>query len=94
MRPVMVGADQCQVPQFGGAAAFPVHQVVRVQGSGGPAAGHHAGAVAVFQRPAQPPIDGAGRSAGADHLSVPVKPHLARCITGQIAGIGIAEYGS
>ncbi|ETB37964.1 hypothetical protein MAHJHV53_48280 [Mycobacterium avium subsp. hominissuis] len=46
---VVIGADQDQVGQFGGAAVFPVPQVVGVQAAGGATAGDRAAAVAVFE---------------------------------------------
>ncbi len=52
VQPVVVRADQHQVVEFGGAAVFPVPDVVGVQAAGGPAAGHRAGGVAVFERAA------------------------------------------
>jgi len=45
---VVVGAQQNQIAQFGGAAVFPVLDVVGVQAAGGAAAGDRAAAVAVF----------------------------------------------
>ena len=49
MGPVVVRADEHEVVEVGGAAVFPVLEVVGVQGAGVLAAGDHAGAVAVFQ---------------------------------------------
>jgi hypothetical protein len=46
---VVVGADQCEVVEFGLAAVFPVPDVVGVQTAGGSAAGDDAAAVAVFE---------------------------------------------
>ena len=48
--PVMVGADEDQILQFGKAAVFPMNDVMRVQTAGGAAAGDHAAVVAVLQR--------------------------------------------
>ena len=57
VQPVMEGADQHQIGQFGQPAVLPMHEVVRVQSPGGPAAGHHTTTIAVLQRPTQPAAD-------------------------------------
>ena len=67
--PVVMGADQDEVVEIGGAAVFPVPDVVGVQTAGGPAAGYHAAVVAVLESAAQSSVDGAGRASGADDLS-------------------------
>nr|CRL73477.1 hypothetical protein CPGR_01114 [Mycolicibacter nonchromogenicus] len=46
---VVVGADQYQVVWVGGAAVFPVSDVVGVQAAGGSAPGDGAGPVAVLE---------------------------------------------
>ena len=63
VQPVMIGAYQHQVGQLGGAAVFPVPDVVCVQTAGGTAAGNRAGGVAVLEGTAKPAVDQAGRSA-------------------------------
>jgi hypothetical protein len=87
--PVVMGADQHEVVQFGGAAVFPVLDVVGVQTAGGPASGHPAAAVAVLESTAQPSVDGAGRASRPDHLPVAFEPDLAGGITGQVAAVVI-----
>ena len=52
VRPVVIRAYQQQVSELGGAAVFPVPDVVCVQTAGGAAAGNRAGPVAVFERAA------------------------------------------
>ena len=91
MRPVMVRADQNEVVELGEPAVLPVHEVMGVQTTGGPAAGHHAAAVAVLQDAAQPAVDGAGRPPGPDHPAVAFEPHLAGGITAQVAAVVIGE---
>ena len=63
VQPVMIGAYQHQVVQLGGAAVFPVPDVVCVETAGGSAAGNRAGGVAVLKGTAKPAVDQAGRSA-------------------------------
>ena len=84
-RPVVVGAHQREIVQFGGAAVFPVPEVVGVQTAGGPAAGNHAAAVTVLQRAAQPAADRAGRPPGTDHPAVALEPDLAGGLAEQVA---------
>ena len=78
VQPVVIGAEQHQVVQLGGAAVFPVPEVVGVQTAGGPTAGNRAHGVAVFERAAQPPVDQPGRPAGTDDLAVRVRTRLRR----------------
>ncbi len=89
--PVVIGAEQDQVGQFGGSAVVPVPDVVGVQSAGGPTAGHRAAAVAVLQRPAQPAADRAGHPARPDRLTVAFEPHLAAGITAQILALGVGQ---
>ncbi len=91
VQPVVKRADQDQVGQLGGAAVFPVPDVVGVQTAGGPAAGDRAAAVAVLQGAAQPPADRAGGPPGADDLAVAFEPDLAGGITGQVLAFGVGE---
>src|SRR4029079_2583650 len=90
VQPVVIGADQHQVGQVGGAAVFPMLEVVGVQAAGGSAAGDHAAAVAVCQRAAQPPVDQPGLPPGADDLAVPFEHHLAGGVAGQVAAVVVA----
>lgn len=60
VQPVVIGAYQHEVGQLGGAAVFPVPDVVGVQTAGGPAARNRAGGVAVLEGTAQPAVDLAG----------------------------------
>ena len=83
MRPVVVGAHQYEVVEFGGAAVFPVPDVVGVQSAGGATAGNHAAAVPVLQGPPQPSVDRSGRPPGADDLAVAFEPDFAGGVTGQ-----------
>ena len=82
---MVVGAEQDEVGQLGGAAVFPMPDVVGVQAAGRSAAGNRAGAVAVFEGTAKPSVDDPGRSAGADHLAAAVEPDLTGCIAGQVS---------
>ena len=91
VQPVVIGADQHQVGQLGGAAVFPVPDVVGVQTAGGATTGNRAGAVAVLQRAAQPAADQPGRPAGADDLAVTFEPDFAGGITGQVSAFGLGE---
>jgi hypothetical protein len=47
--------------------------------------------MAVLQRAAQPAVDGAGGSAGADRLAVAFEPDFAGGITGQILAVGVGQ---
>ena len=91
VQPVMIRAYQHQVGQLGGAAVFPVPDVVCVQTAGGTTAGNRARAVAVLERAAKPPVDQAGRSAGADDLAVTFEPDFTGGITGQVSAFGVGE---
>ena len=64
MQPVVVRTDQHQVVQLGGAAVFPVADVMGVQTAGSPAAGNRTGGVAMLERAAQPAVDHPGRPPG------------------------------
>ena len=66
MQPVMVGAYQHEVGQFGGPAVLPVPDVVSMETAGGSATGNHARAVAVLEGAAKPTVDHSGGPAGAD----------------------------
>ena len=89
MQPVMIGADQHQVVQLGGAAVFPVPDVVGVQTAGGATTGHRAAGVAVLEGTAKPAADQAGRPPGADDLPVTFEPHFTGGITGQVSAISL-----
>ena len=91
VQPVVIRAYQHQVGQLGGAAVFPVPDVVCVQTAGGTTAGNRAHGVAVLERAAKPPVDHAGRSAGADDLAVTFEPDFTRGITGQVSALGVGE---
>ena len=91
VQPVVIGADQHQVGQLGGAAVFPVPDVVGVQTAGGSTTGNRAGAVAVLERTAQPAVDQAGRPPGADDLAVTFEPDFTGGITGQVSAFGLGE---
>ena len=80
----MMGADQDQVGQLGGAAVFPVLDVVCVQTAGGPATGNRAGGMAVFQGAAKPSVDQPGGPPGTDDLTVAFEPRFTGGITGQV----------
>ena len=85
VQPVVIWAYQHQVEQLGGTTVFPVPQVVCVQTAGGPTAGNRARGVAVLERAAKPPVDQAGRSAGADDLPVTFEPDFTGGITDQVS---------
>ena len=91
VQPVVIRAYQHQVGQVGGAAVFPVPDVVCVQAAGGTTAGNRAGGLAVLERAAKPPVDLAGRSAGSDDLAVTFEPDFTGGITGQVSAFGIGE---
>ncbi|CAA0137332.1 Uncharacterised protein [Mycolicibacterium vanbaalenii] len=94
VQPVVERADEDEVVEFGGAAVFPVPQVMGVQAAGGPTAGDHAAAIAVFQGAAQPAVDGAGGPPGADDPAVALEPHLTGGVTQQQAAFGVGEQRS
>jgi hypothetical protein len=47
--------------------------------------------MAVFERAAKPPVDLAGRSAGADELAVTFEPDFTVRITGEVSAFGVGE---
>jgi hypothetical protein len=47
--------------------------------------------MAVLQRAAKPPVDLAGRSAGADDLAVTLEPDFTGGITAQVSAFGVRE---
>ena len=69
VQPVVIGAQQHQVVQLGGAAVFPVPQVMGVQTAGGATAGNRAHGMAVLERAAQPPVDQPRAPSGTDGLA-------------------------
>jgi len=89
--PVMVSADQRQILEFGGAAVFPVPQVLGMQTPGGPTPRNHACLVAMFQCPAQPAADRSSGPPGPDHSAVAFEPHLAGRIAQQESAIVLGE---
>ena len=91
VQPVVIRAHQHQVGQFGGAAVFPVPDVVGVQTAGGAAARNGAAAVAVLQCAAKPAADQPGRPPGADDLAVAFEPDFAGGVTGQVSAVGRRE---
>ena len=80
----MEGAHQHEIGQVGGAAVFPVPEVVSVQTAGGPAAGNRAAAITMLQRAAQPAADRAGRPPGTDDPTVALEPDLAGGLAEQV----------
>ena len=88
---MVIRAQQHQVVQLGGAAVFPVPDVVGMQAAGGAAAGDRAVAVAVLECPAQPAVDLAGGAPGADGLAVTFEPDFTGRITSQVSAFGIGE---
>ncbi len=91
VQPVVIGAYQYQVEQLGGTAVLPVPDMVCVQTAGGTATRNRTRGMAVLQRAAKPPVDLAGRSAGADDLAVTFEPDLTSGITGQVLAFGVRE---
>ena len=91
MRPVVVGAHQYEVVEFGGAAVFPVPDVVGVQSAGGATAGNHAAAVPVLQGTPQPPADRSGSPTGTDDLTVAFEPDFACAVAEQIPALVVGE---
>src|SRR6516162_5409588 len=89
--PVMMMAEQHQVGQLGGAAVFPVPEVMGVQTTGGTTARYRAHAVAMLQRAAKPPVDQPRRPAGANDLAVTFEPDFTRGLTGQVSTFGVGE---
>ena len=63
VQPVVVWTYQHQVVQLGFAAVLPMPDVMGVQTTGRPTAGHRTGGVAMFQRAAQSPVDHSGAAA-------------------------------
>ncbi len=88
---MVVGADQDQVGQLGGAAVFPVPDVVGVQAAGGAAPWDRARIVAVLEGAAKPPADHPGGPGGADGFAVALEPDLTGGITGQVLAFGLRE---
>jgi hypothetical protein len=86
---MVIRAYQHQVEQLGETAVLPVPDVVGVQTAGGTTAGNRARGVAVLERAAKPPVDQAGRSAGADDLAVTFEPDFTGGITGQLSAFGV-----
>ena len=91
VQPVVIGAEEHEVGQLGGAAVFPVPDVVCVETAGGSTAGNRAGGVAVLECTAQPAVDQAGRPPGADGLPVAFEPDFTGGITGQVSAFGVGE---
>ena len=91
VQPVMIRAQQHQVGQLGGAAVFPVPDVMGMQATGGTTARNRAHAVAMLQRAAKPPVDQAGCPAGTNDLAVTFEPDFAGGITRQVAVFGLGE---
>ncbi|VAZ59043.1 hypothetical protein LAUMK7_01462 [Mycobacterium kansasii] len=86
---MVIGAEQYQVVQLGGATVFPMAKVVCVQATGGAATGYCAGLVAVLESAAQPAVDHAGRPPGADELAVAFEPDFGGGITAEVAALGV-----
>ncbi len=91
VQPVVIRAYQYQVEQFGGTAVLPVPDVVCVQTAGGTTTRNRTRGMAVLQRAAKPPVDLAGRPAGADDLTVTFEPDFTGGITGQVSAVGLRE---
>ena len=70
VQPVVIRAHQHEVIQFGGAAVFPVSDVVGVQTTGGAATGHRTRGVAMLEGTTKPAVDHPRRPPGADDLPV------------------------
>jgi hypothetical protein len=88
---VVIRAYQYQVEQLGGTAVLPVPDMVCVQTAGGTTTRNRTRGMAVLQRAAKPPVDLAGRSAGADDLAVTFEPDFTGRITGQVSAFGLRE---
>ena len=91
VQPVVIRAYQYQVEQLGVPAVLPVPDVVCVQTAGGATTRNRARGMAVLQRAAKPPVDLAGRTAGADDLTVTFEPDFTGGITGQVSAFGLRE---
>ncbi len=91
VQPMMIGAQQHQVVQLGGAAVLPVPDVVGVQTPGGATPGHRAGRMAILQGTAQPAADQPGRPPRPDGLPGAFQPRLTRGITSQVAPISVRQ---
>ena len=91
VQPVVIRAYQHQIEQLGGAAVFPVPDMVCVQTAGSTTARNRTRGMAVLERAAKPPVDLAGRSAGADDLAVTFEPDFTGGITGQVLAFGLRE---
>ncbi len=89
--PVVIGADQHQVGQLGGAAVFPVPDVVGVQTAGSTTAGNRAAGLAVLEGAAKPPVDQPARPPGADDLPATFEPDFTAGITAQVSAFSIGE---
>ena len=91
VKPVVIGTQQHKVGQVGGAAVFPVPDVVGVQTSGGPTTRNDARAVAVLQGAAKATIDHPGRPPRTDDLAITFKPDFAGGIAGQVTAVTVAQ---
>ena len=91
VKPVVIGTQQHKVGQVGGAAVFPVPDVVGVETAGGPATRNDAGAVAVLQGAAKAPIDHPGRPPRTDDLAGTFEPHFAGGIAAQVTAVSVAQ---
>ena len=91
VQPMVIRAQQHQVGKVGGAAVFPVPNVMSMQTTGGATARNRTAGIAVLECATQPPIDGAGHPARTDDPAVASEPHFTGGITGQVPAIGVAE---
>ena len=88
------GADEDEVPQFGGSVVFPVDDVVCVESAGGVTAGDAAGAIAAFEGAADPSGDLPGGACSAERDPMVFEPRLEPCVTGQVAALRLAQRGA
>ena len=81
VQPMVVRTHQDEVVQLGGAAVFPMADVMGVQTTSGAATGHRTRGMAMLQGTTKSAVDHPRRSTRADDLPVAFEPHLAHGVT-------------
>ena len=89
VQPVMVGTHQDKVVQLGGAAVFPMQDVVGVQTTSGATTGHRTRGMAMLEGSTKPAVDHPRRSPGSDDLPVTFEPDFAGGVTQQVTTLGL-----
>lgn len=90
--PVVIRADEHEVLEVGGAAVFPVHDVMGMKAACCPTAGNHTAMVAVFQGAAQSAADGPRGPSRANGLTVAFQPYLAGGVAQEVLAFLVGEH--